>query len=276
MQRGARITLAAAILLAGATAAMMFRRDKPAGESAPAASGEPSPSASHASGTSAPRPVTPHLVGRIEFSDHASDHPTGPLALPPAPLTVLPAAALLLGRDKAFADDHLADSPDASKTHRIRDGDTLSELARRYLGRRERFMEIFEANRDKLTTPDLLPIGKELRIPSADQDSSLQANSAGPEATLSPTTLSPTTQSPEFSDPAFASPPPPALPGVMRTTNGPTHPPRIYRVQNEETLVQVAERVYGSAERYRDLYEANRDRLDSAQNLRPGMLLVVP
>ena len=63
---------------------------------------------------------------------------------------------------------------------------------------------------------------------------------------------------------------------MIRPTNGPLHPPRIYRVQNEETLVQVAERVYGDATKYRDLYEANRDRLDSPQNLRPGTILVVP
>ena len=47
-------------------------------------------------------------------------------------------------------------------------------------------------------------------------------------------------------------------------------------MQNEETLVQVAERVYGDATKYRDLYEANRDRLDSPQNLRPDLILVVP
>jgi nucleoid-associated protein YgaU len=49
--------------------------------------------------------------------------------------------------------------------HRIADGDTLSSLALRYLGSSKRFSVIFEANRDRLQSPDLLPIGTELRIP---------------------------------------------------------------------------------------------------------------
>jgi nucleoid-associated protein YgaU len=50
-------------------------------------------------------------------------------------------------------------------SHRIVDGDTLSGLAQRYLGSSKRFSEIFDANRDRLPSPDLLPIGVELRIP---------------------------------------------------------------------------------------------------------------
>jgi len=53
----------------------------------------------------------------------------------------------------------------SQRTHRIVDGDTLAELARRYLGDAARANEIFEANRDVLETPDVLPIGRKLRIP---------------------------------------------------------------------------------------------------------------
>lgn len=49
--------------------------------------------------------------------------------------------------------------------HRVRDGDTLAGLALRYLGSADRYRELFEANRDRLATPDVLPIGVELRIP---------------------------------------------------------------------------------------------------------------
>lgn len=54
--------------------------------------------------------------------------------------------------------------------HRIVDGDTLSRLAQRYLGSSKRFLEIYEANRDRLQSPDLLPIGLELRILLPDPD----------------------------------------------------------------------------------------------------------
>jgi len=50
-------------------------------------------------------------------------------------------------------------------THRIADGDTLSGIAAKYLGRADRYAEIFNTNRDVLRSPDLLPIGKVLKIP---------------------------------------------------------------------------------------------------------------
>lgn len=53
----------------------------------------------------------------------------------------------------------------ASRTHKIADGDTLSKLAAHYLGSAERYLEIFDLNRDLLTSPDLLPIGASLKIP---------------------------------------------------------------------------------------------------------------
>jgi nucleoid-associated protein YgaU len=53
----------------------------------------------------------------------------------------------------------------AATTHKIVDGDTLSRLAERYLGSADRATEIFEANRDVLSHPQILPIGAELRIP---------------------------------------------------------------------------------------------------------------
>ena len=50
-------------------------------------------------------------------------------------------------------------------THTVVDGDTLPALAERYLGASDRANELFEANRQTLTDPSLLPIGVELKIP---------------------------------------------------------------------------------------------------------------
>jgi nucleoid-associated protein YgaU len=55
--------------------------------------------------------------------------------------------------------------------HRIVDGDTLPQLAQRYLGSAERQGEIFEANRGVLSSPDLLPIGAMLKIPAPESNS---------------------------------------------------------------------------------------------------------
>lgn len=51
------------------------------------------------------------------------------------------------------------------RQYKLRDGDTLEELAERLLGSRSRAGEIFQANRDVLTAPDLLPVGVTIVIP---------------------------------------------------------------------------------------------------------------
>jgi nucleoid-associated protein YgaU len=55
------------------------------------------------------------------------------------------------------------------RSHVVVDGDTLSNLAARYLNDRNRYQEIFAANRKILSNPDLLPIGAVLEIPAAKQ-----------------------------------------------------------------------------------------------------------
>ncbi len=55
--------------------------------------------------------------------------------------------------------------PLAVRTHKVVDGDTLTALAERYLGSADRAAEIYQLNRDRLLSPELLPIGVELRIP---------------------------------------------------------------------------------------------------------------
>ncbi len=51
------------------------------------------------------------------------------------------------------------------RLYRLRDGDTLENVAERYLGSASRAAELFEANRDVLARPDLLPVGKSILIP---------------------------------------------------------------------------------------------------------------
>ncbi len=50
-------------------------------------------------------------------------------------------------------------------THKVLDGDTLARLSEQYLGSPLRRLEIFEANREVLKNPDILPIGVEIKIP---------------------------------------------------------------------------------------------------------------
>ena len=66
--------------------------------------------------------------------------------------------------DEAYPGDQ-QDEHDHVVRHRVVEGDTLRRLAERYLGDRERYLDLYEANGDVLFHPRLLPIGIEIVIP---------------------------------------------------------------------------------------------------------------
>lgn len=51
------------------------------------------------------------------------------------------------------------------QTYTVKSGDTLSKIAKQYYGDAGQYMKIFEANKDKLTNPDQIKPGQELKIP---------------------------------------------------------------------------------------------------------------
>jgi hypothetical protein len=51
------------------------------------------------------------------------------------------------------------------QTHTVVAGDTLSAIAKKYLGNANAYMDIFNANRDQLTDPDKIKPGQVLKIP---------------------------------------------------------------------------------------------------------------
>jgi hypothetical protein len=69
------------------------------------------------------------------------------------------------------------------RTHIVIDGDSLERLASRYLSDPQRGREIYELNRDKLSSPDLLPIGVELKIPDRVAQSSWARSGFPPNTT---------------------------------------------------------------------------------------------
>lgn len=102
-------------------------------------SGQPAPA-----GPVSPAPPSQHSI---------SSPPSQPRATAHAPSLAAP----------ANTPDHAASTP---RTHTIVDGDTLPDLAERYLGLRARHGEIYELNRERLRRgPDELPIGTVIKIP---------------------------------------------------------------------------------------------------------------
>ena len=58
-----------------------------------------------------------------------------------------------------------ASSTPQMQTYTVQSGDTLGSIAKRMLGNASSYMEIFNANRDQLTDPDMIRPGQVLKIP---------------------------------------------------------------------------------------------------------------
>lgn len=59
-----------------------------------------------------------------------------------------------------------AQRQDVFGVHTVASGDTLSKLAKSYLGDPNRYMEIFKVNADTLSNPDQIKVGQRLNIPA--------------------------------------------------------------------------------------------------------------
>src|SRR5512144_177404 len=55
--------------------------------------------------------------------------------------------------------------PAAAKTYTVKAGDTLSKIAKEYLGNASAYMKIFEINKDQLSDPDKIKPGQVLHLP---------------------------------------------------------------------------------------------------------------
>ena len=53
----------------------------------------------------------------------------------------------------------------SEQTYTVQAGDTLSGIAKKYLGNANAYTDIFNANRDQLTDPDQIKPGQVLKIP---------------------------------------------------------------------------------------------------------------
>ena len=62
-------------------------------------------------------------------------------------------------------------APAAAQTYTVAKGDTLSKIAKQFYGNANRWHEIFDANRDQISNPDLIRPGQVLKIPAGAKSS---------------------------------------------------------------------------------------------------------
>lgn len=59
-----------------------------------------------------------------------------------------------------------AGGPSATRTYTVKAGDTLSKISKEVYGNANEYQRIFEANKDKLESPDKIRPGQQLTIPA--------------------------------------------------------------------------------------------------------------
>ncbi|NQU25334.1 MAG: tail protein X [Candidatus Nealsonbacteria bacterium] len=178
MDQSVKIAAAGFVLLCGIAAAMMFRHDGAQTGSLAGASGDelplrrqtdppldrllpPGPYLPPVASVERSQPVPNRTVTILTPMDPGAPPPTLGEDYPAPGVTdtsrwgtaIRPAFPSAVGKDTS------------QRLHRIVDGDTLQSLAVRYLGSEDRAMEIYEANREILSSPKVLPIGTVLKIP---------------------------------------------------------------------------------------------------------------
>jgi nucleoid-associated protein YgaU len=55
----------------------------------------------------------------------------------------------------------------AEQTYTVQSGDTLSKISKQFYGDANKYMKIFEANRDVLNDPNMIKVGQVLKVPAA-------------------------------------------------------------------------------------------------------------
>lgn len=136
-------------------------------------------------------------------------------------------------------DPRTTDQPTAAttgQTIRVRAGDSLHALAELHLGSASRWRAIYDANRDSLKRPEQLRTGMKLRLPTG---ATASENAATPKA----------------------------------SSAGPS---RTYKVQAKDTLSTIAAKMLGNADRWEEIYAANRKRIDDPDSLDVGQELKIP
>jgi nucleoid-associated protein YgaU len=71
----------------------------------------------------------------------------------------------------------------------------------------------------------------------------------------------------------------PAEPGAAQSgpaEGGGASAPRTYTVAAGDTLSAIAQREYGAADRWKVIFEANRDQISNPDLIQPGQVLTIP
>jgi nucleoid-associated protein YgaU len=192
--------------------------------------------------------------------------PVQPVAAQPQaqPTAVLSPQVTLVTPAASSSDTTVAIQPATApkgRIHVIQNGETLSSIAQKYYGkeegnRRAVIQKLYEANRKVLASQDKVRVGDKLTIPPLTEMVGGTPAAKAPEA--SQTLLT------KFSTMLER----PAKEDQKQITE--------YTVKQGDSLWSIAQRTLGDGKRYKEIIQANQDKIKDADDLTTGMSLKIP
>ncbi len=143
-----------------------------------------------------------------------------------------------------------------SVRHTVVSGDTLSKIAATHYGSRSATVisAIFDTNRSVLSSPDVLRVGVELTLPVIN---GFDLRSGGGATYAVRTTSSPSRGGPT----------------AVQTNRSPF---QWYQIKKNDRYISIAREQLGSASRWREIYELNKDKFPDPQQIREGVRIKLP
>lgn len=141
----------------------------------------------------------------------------------------------------------LKERTEATATYIIKSNDSLSMIAKNLLGDVNKWVELYELNKDIIKNPDIIEPGMSLQLPVE--------NKKEPQA--------PKETQPRPTEPTPATHESPVI-------------PTMYEVKPNDSLSIIAKNVLGDETRYREIYELNKNRIMHPSFIYPGQKLKLP
>ena len=214
---------------------------EPVGSGLPASATQPEPTPSPAGGITPP-------AGAIETATNPAPSTAtgGPVITGPAHAspTTTPAATPASGTAQRPRSARSESKPTV-ETHRVQPGDSFASLAMAYFGS-EAFTQYLMDFNPQITDPTALRVGALIAIPPSPPAGTVPGVS-------------------------------PAQPAPAATKKPAKEEPRVYVVQEGDSFYRIAEKVLGSAQRWEELFELNRELVGGdPKKLQIGQKLVLP
>lgn len=148
------------------------------------------------------------------------------------------------------------------QTYVVQKGDTLWGIVKQFYGEptEGRITEVYEANKDVMPSKDTVVVGRMIRLPGAGQNTLVAMSESGSPAEAAPAKRSPTTaplkekETPKSKKPEF----------------------RWYQVAAGDRYVKIAEKELGDGNRWRELFEMNKEIFPDPSQIRSGVRIKLP